>query len=101
MAFNARSDVFHTGAAEGGPVRLLDPAQIAALPSGDFPGKKVGQIAHRKRGKPSYNKIKQKVRDGDTTPATLLDGVLIDGHTRAAAHLSLRKPMAVRESAAR
>lgn len=100
MAFNARSDGFHTGAAEGAPVELLTPAEVAALPSGDYPGKRVGEIASKKRAKPTYRKIKQSVRAGETQPATIHDGVLVDGHTRAAAHLALKKPMLVRHSAA-
>lgn len=100
MAFNSREDVFHTGTSEGQPVLWLDPEQVKALPSGDYPGKSVGAVAHKKRNKSNYAGIKRKVRSGEVLPVTLHDGVLVDGHTRAAAHLALRRPMAVRETAA-
>ena len=98
MAFNARPDGFHTGAAEGQPVRWLLPSAIASLPSGDYPGKTVGQVAASKRQKANYSSIKSAVAAGEVAPVTLRDGVLVDGHTRAAAHLALRRPMPVRES---
>lgn len=100
MAFNSINDVFHTGAAEGAPLQLLQPEQIAALPSGDFPGKTVGQVAASKRQSKNYPGLKRKVAAGEATPTTVVGGVLVDGHTRAAAHLALKKPMLVRSSAA-
>ena len=100
MGFNDRSSVFAVGAAEGNAVSHLTPAAVAKLPSGDFPGKTVGQIAGRKRQKANYQGIKSAVAGGEIQPATVKNGVLVDGHTRAAAHLSLRKSMPVRASSA-
>lgn len=100
MAFNSIKDVFHTGASEGQPLQLVQPAEIAALPSGDYPGKTVGAVAASKRQSKNYRPLKAKVAAGEATPSTIVDGKLVDGHTRAAAHLALDKPMLVRRSAA-
>lgn len=100
MGFNSRGDVFANGTSEGSQLRWLSPREIAAMPSGDFPGKTVGAVAPAKRQKDNYGGIKEAVASGEVTPGTVQDGVLIDGHTRAAAHLELGKDMAVRATAA-
>jgi len=101
MGFNSRGDVFANGTSEGNPVTWLSPQQVAALPSGDFPGKTVGAVAPKQRKKDNYAGIKEQVASGgEIQPGTVQDGVLIDGHTRAAAHLELGKAMAVRATAA-
>ncbi len=99
MAHNARSDLFDVGSAEARGLTKMSIKDIKKLPSGDAPGKKVGDVLDQKRNSQGHRAHVLAVKYGpEPQPVTLKDGVFIDGHHRVAAaedagltHLRVRK----------
>lgn len=86
MAHNARSDTFAAGSAEGGPIFLKSVEELKKLPSGDAPGKTVGDVLPAKRTNRGHRMHVLAMKAGaPIKPVTIKNGVFIDGHHRVAA----------------
>lgn len=86
MAHNSHIDVFDVGSAEARGTTLMAIDDIKQLPSGDAPGKRVGDVLDVKRKSKGHRTHVLALKYGPPpAPLTIKDGVLIDGHHRVAA----------------